>query len=194
MIQPQLAVLNHVLAQSPELQAAFAQYAGRRVRVELPPLVVHGVVCDNGLWGRSEGDAEAVIRVRASALLAWNQGRAQGPGDAELSGDTDLALGVATLLARLRWDAAEDLARVVGDAGAHKVETVVRGMLGVKGQIAVRLAASYAEHVREEIPLLASRPAVVRYLAQVDVLRDASERALKRLERLEAGLRGQSKE
>ncbi|MEN9984661.1 MAG: hypothetical protein RI925_163, partial [Pseudomonadota bacterium] len=44
MNRPQLAVLNHLLAQQEALRLRLAEHAGRRIRVELPPLRVTAVI------------------------------------------------------------------------------------------------------------------------------------------------------
>ena len=44
MNRPQLAVLNHLLAQQEGVRQRLAEHAGRRFRVELPPLGVSAVV------------------------------------------------------------------------------------------------------------------------------------------------------
>ena len=186
MNRPQLAVLNHLLAQQEGVRQRLAEHAGRRFRVELPPLGVSAVVLADGFAGRTDGEPEARVRLSSSLLVKRLTGGEPGAGDVQLDGDAELGLALARILADLRWDAVEDLSRVVGDVAAYRAERWLRGALGVKGEVAWRLAGAYAEHLKEETPLLCKRTQVDAWHGQVDALRDDVARADKRLARLEA--------
>ena len=75
MQRPQLALINHLIAQQPELAAEFARLAGRRVRLEGGPLAVTGVIDGHGLWARCAGEPEAVVRIGAGVLVSRVTGR-----------------------------------------------------------------------------------------------------------------------
>ncbi|MFO1234348.1 MAG: hypothetical protein U1E47_04470 [Rivihabitans pingtungensis] len=156
MNRPQLAVLNHLLAQQEGVRQRLAEHAGRRFRVELPPLGVSAVVLADGFAGQTDGEPEARVRLSSSLLVKRLTGGEPGAGDVQLDGDAELGLALARILADLRWDAVEDLSRVVGDVAAYRAERWLRGALGVKGEVAWRLASAYAEHLKEETPCCAS--------------------------------------
>lgn len=189
----QIAVFNHLLKQQPELRAELAAHAGRRIGIALPPLSVRGVLTDEGWLAACAGEPEASIRLRHGAALAAATGRDPALGDVSLEGDAELAAVVGRLLAHLRWDAGEDLSRLLGDVAANRLQSVARASLGFKGEIAWRLMENWIEHLREEAPLLASRRAVRGFVDAVDGLRDDLARSEKRLARLEAAL-AESKE
>lgn len=182
----QIAAFNHLLNQHPGVRADFAKYAGRRVAVHLPPLSVAGVITEQGWLAMCEGEPEAVLRLKHGVAIAALTGRDPVLSDVLLEGDVELASQVGRLLGKLKWDAAEDLSRVVGDVAANRLEGWVRGVFGLKGQVAWRLAESWLEHIREEAPLLAKKNGVGQYVSEVDKLRDDVERFEKRLERLAA--------
>lgn len=180
------AAFNHILNQHPVLRARLARHAGRRLALKLPPLEAAGVVTDEGWLAACEGEPEARVVVRHAAALAALSGRPPAMSDVVLEGDAELAADFGRLVSELSWDAGEDLSRLLGDAAAHRVETLARGLLGFKGQVALRLLDNWVEHLRDEAPLLARRGDVARFVADVDALRDDAERAEKRLSRLEA--------
>ncbi|RQO76336.1 sterol-binding protein [Aquitalea sp. FJL05] len=184
----QIAVFNHLLNQQPAVRAELAAHAGRRVGIALAPLTVRGVITDDGWLAACEGEPEAVIRLQHAAALAAVSGRDPALSDVSLEGDAELAAAIGRLIARLRWDAGEDLSRVMGDVAANRLQRVARASLGFKGEIAWRLLENWVEHLREEAPMLASRQAVGSYLRAVDSLRDDVARSEKRLARLEAVL------
>nr|WP_294866907.1 sterol-binding protein [uncultured Pseudogulbenkiania sp.] len=184
----QIAAFNHVLNQHPAVRDELARFSGRRVSIQLPPLAVSGVFTEDGWLAACEGEPEAVIRLKHSVALATLSGRQPDLADVTLEGDTDLATAVARLVGGLKWDAAEDLSRVVGDVAASRLEKLARGVLGVKGEIAWRLAENWIEHLREEAPLLAKKPQVDTFVHAVDTLRDDAARLEKRLAALEAAV------
>ena len=149
--------MNHLLAQQEGVRQRLAEHAGQRFRVELPPLGVSAVVLADGFAGQTDGEPEARVRLSSSLLVKRLTGGEPGAGDVQLDGDAELGLALARILADLRWDAVEDLSRVVGDVAAYRAERWLRGALGVKGEVARRLASAYAEHLKEETPLLCKR-------------------------------------
>ncbi|MCP1289244.1 sterol-binding protein [Chromobacterium sp. S0633] len=184
----QIAAFNHLLNQHPAVRAELAAHAGRRVAVALPPFHVAGVFTDDGWLAACEGEPEATVRLKHAVALAAAAGRDPALSDIQLEGDAELAAALGRLLGRLQWNAAEDLSRLVGDAAAQRAETLARGLLGFKGQVAWRLAANWVEHLREETPVLAGRRQVQGFVAAVDTLRDDAGRLEKRLARLQAAL------
>jgi ubiquinone biosynthesis protein UbiJ len=187
-----LAAVNHLLGQHPALRADLAAFAGRRIALTLAAVTVPGVITEDGYLAECAGEAEAGIRLGASAALATLRGQAPAFGDVDVSGDVELAQGVGKLLAQLRWHAGEDAARLVGDVAAHRLERALRRLGGVQGEIGWRLAQNWIEHLRDEEPLLAHRDDVARFVAAVDTLRDDGERLEKRLDALSQTLRGRS--
>ncbi|HJV05814.1 MAG TPA: sterol-binding protein [Chromobacteriaceae bacterium] len=184
----QIAVFNHVLGQQPARRAELAAYAGRRIGIVLPPLQVTGVITEEGWLAGCEGEPEAMIRLKHAAALAALQRRSPALADVSLEGDAELAAAVGKLVARLQWDATEDLSRLLGDVAANRLQGWARGLLGFKGNVALRLAENWLEHLREEAPLLARQDDVNRYVQQVDALRDDVARLDKRLAQLEAAV------
>ena len=180
-----LAAFNHLLNQHPAVRADLALHAGRRIAIILPPLDVSGVVTEEGWLAASEGEAEATLRLKHGVAVSQLTGNAPDLSDVVLEGDAELAANVGRIVRQLKWDATEDLSRVVGDVAAQRVQGFVRGLFGIKGEIGSRLLESWVEHLREETPLLAKRQQVEVFIADVDALRDDVARLEKRLARLE---------
>lgn len=182
----QIALVNHLLNQHPDIRHGLAAFAGRRIGIALVPASVQGVLTEEGWLAECEGEPEAFIKLNYSAALSSLRGREPALADVQLEGDTELGAAVGRLVARLSWDVTEDVSRVVGDVAAHRLELMVKRSLGLKGVIAWRLAENWLEHLREEAPMLASKHAVQGFVDKVDALRDDTARFEKRLSRLEA--------
>ena len=103
----------------------------------------------------------------------------------QIEGDTDFAFAILKILKVLRWDAAEDLSRIVGDVIAERVVNSAGDLVAWPRSVAINLAKTSAEFLQEEVFFLARPPEVHQWIKEVDVLRDSVARLDKRLARLE---------
>jgi ubiquinone biosynthesis protein UbiJ len=125
-----------------------------------------------------------VIGLRAEAPLALLRGEEHFLRAVEVSGDARLAEAVMALARHLRWDAEEDLSRLVGDVAAHRIARAARGFAAWQVDAGRRLAESFVDYVTEEKHMLLARPEHDDFAAAVAALRDGVERLQKRIERL----------
>jgi ubiquinone biosynthesis protein UbiJ len=84
----------------------------------------------------------------------------------------------------LRWDAEEDLSKVVGDVAAHRLVGFARGFAAWQADAARRLAESLRDYAVEEQRVLLSSAEFSHFSAEVAKVRDAVERLEKRVRRL----------
>ena len=183
--------LNHLLAQDDAARARLAPFAGRTVefrRAPFPPLALR--ITEGGLVERADAVAvapagtaghELVVTLQPGALplLAMRDPRALA--DVRIAGNAELAAAVQSLFREMRWDAEEDLSRVVGDAAAHQIARSARAFAGANRDAALRLGQNLAEYWTEENPLLARPADVATFCSDVDRLRDDVARLEKRL-------------
>ena len=81
--------------------------------------------------------------------------------DVRIAGDAEFAQVVSTLAKTLRWDAEEDLSKVIGDAASHRVVAAVRSAHGEIRRTGERATAGITEYLLEENPQLVRPRAVV---------------------------------
>jgi ubiquinone biosynthesis protein UbiJ len=103
----------------------------------------------------------------------------------DMQGDTELAASVGKVLRELSWDVEEDLSRAVGDIPATKIVGLGKQLLRQTKQQSANLAAMLAEYWQEENPLITKRRHLEQFAADVDTLRDATQRLAKRVALLE---------
>jgi len=101
-----------------------------------------------------------------------------------VSGNARLASEVLLLVRHLRWDAEEDLARLVGDVAAHRLAGAVRDLATWQTDAVRRLADSLVDYAVEERRMLVKRAELDSLAAEAAQLRDALERLEKRIARL----------
>lgn len=181
-----LKALNHLLAQAPGGQEKLAGHAGRHARLAVGEVSVAFVIEPDGLLGVSTEVCPAVtLRLPADALLRLPY---QGEGvlrEARIEGDAALAEALGQVLRSLRWDAAEDLSRLVGDVAAERMVGGARLMVSAGGDLANRFASAGSEYVADEAQMLIRPSASTAFASDVDTLRDDFSRLQKRIERLE---------
>ncbi|MCX7893084.1 MAG: SCP2 sterol-binding domain-containing protein [Burkholderiales bacterium] len=184
---PVIAAINHLLEREDWARERLTPFAGRTVEFRLPPLPdLRLAVLDGGLVGGADSalPPDLVVRIPPASvpgILARDEAALR---EVAIEGDTELARAVQFLFRHLRWDAEEDLARVVGDVPAHRVAEAGRAFAAWNREAAERLGRNFAEYFTEEAGLLARPAEVSRFGAEVDALRDDVERLEKRIARL----------
>lgn len=133
--------LNHVLMQEPEAQARLMRHAGRVVRLQWRDFVLPLAATPAGLCELAPGGEHDLLLMVADASpldIARHVLRGERPA-VRIEGDVQFAAEVNWLVEHVRWDAEEDLARLVGDAPAHALASVGRGAAQALRQFVSRL-------------------------------------------------------
>jgi ubiquinone biosynthesis protein UbiJ len=103
---------------------------------------------------------------------------------ARIEGSAEFAEALGFVIRNLRWDAEEDLSKIVGDIAAHRIVAGSREFAGWQQQAAQNFAANLAEYFTEEQPLIARQGDIAAFSGDIDRLRDDVARLEKRLQRL----------
>lgn len=179
--------LNHLLRQNTWAAEQLRPYAGKVVRLTLPPLQTTLAINGAGEFAAAAPDApvDAEISLTPGAALRLLLQPDAAANLATLHGDTQLATAVGKVLHGLRWDAEEDLSRIVGDIPAHELSRAGARIKHELGRQAWSIAGMFAEYWLEERPLIAKKRHLEQFARDVDALRDDAERLAKRIERLE---------
>jgi ubiquinone biosynthesis accessory factor UbiJ len=125
--------LNHVLISEPEAMARLARQKGQRIELAWERLQLQLSPTPAGLLerGHFEGfDLRLTVTEESPVSLASTLARGDKP-KVRIEGDVQLAAEVNWLIDHVRWDAEEDLARLIGDAPAHTLAQVARQAMTV---------------------------------------------------------------
>ena len=206
-----LFAVNHLLSHNPEAAALLGAHAGKCLRFRAPPLpdLLARIGADGRLLAIEDVHASADAPTAASSKLPndspnepdlqiefnplslpWLAAtdpalRARALRDMRIAGNLELAALIQQLAGSLRWDAEEDLSRVVGDVLAHRIAGAGRTLLTSSQDNALRAAQSLSEYWLYEQPLLSSRAALQAFtqsLQQVQTRTSLLEQRLRRLE------------
>ena len=177
--------LNRLLEAEPWARGRLAPFAGETLELRAPPLPrLRLIILPGGTVEAGGEDPALVITLRPPALLALLQGEEHFVRSVEVAGNDRLAAEVMTLLRHLRWDAEEDLSKLVGDVAAHRLAEMARGFAAWQADAAHRLAESLRDYAVEEQRVLLAAADFSRFSEEVVRLRDALERLEKRVARL----------
>ncbi len=184
------AAINHLLAAEPWARAQLVPHGNKTLHVVVQPFTIRLAVAPDGSVARATttAPADTVVTLPYSAIPKMLAGGGDAVmRDMRLDGDADFAQAVSMLAKNLRWDAEEDLSKVVGDAASHRMVSVAQKVGGEIRRTNERMVGGVTEYLLEENPQLV-RPRAVQSLADgVRRLRDDLARLEKRIDRLTSG-------
>jgi len=178
-------VLNRLLSAEPWARLRLAPFAGETVELRAPLLPTLRLrILEGGTVEPGGAEPGLTMTLKPGLLAALARGEEHAMRSVDVQGDAKLAAEVLVLARHLRWDAEEDLSRLVGDVAAHRLADAGRALAAWHLDAAQRLAAAVADYVTEEKQLLVRRADLAALGDSVARLRDAVARLDKRVERL----------
>jgi ubiquinone biosynthesis protein UbiJ len=200
-----VAAFEHLLRQQGWARERLRMHAGSTVRVGLqagagfglpailptglPPPEVRLRITSEGFFEAAAFDAEprATLLLIASADALFTAAREGVDGlsrHLRVEGDVMLAATLGELARDLRWDAEEDLSRVLGDVAAHRVFGLLRaGVQGLRERASQPLASFSRQVASGEAPVV-SRSRVEGLRGDFQALDDRLRRLEQRAARL----------
>jgi ubiquinone biosynthesis accessory factor UbiJ len=140
--------INHVIQQEKQAQDRLLRQKGRVVHVRFGAVSIDLAVTPAGLVDRAPPSAKPDLLLAIpvdSPLSLLRSAMAGSAPDVKIEGDVQLAAEVGWLAENLRWDAEEDLSRLIGDAPAHAVAQAARQFAGGLKQFFARTPSSGAQ-------------------------------------------------
>lgn len=184
--QPSAAALNHLLRQNAWAQQRLVRFAGRTARFDIAPFSFAYTILPDGMLQTAEPatspDAVCVIAPTLLPRLALHDEGAHS--EVRTEGDAALLTEIFFLSRNLRWDAAEDLSRFIGDIAAERIVQGVQTANRNLRDAALNLSHAAAEYWTEERPLIAKPRDLADFVQQVDRLRDDVARLEQRVRNL----------
>lgn len=183
-----LAILNHLLAQEPWAQQRVRTQVGKVVAFKAAGLqwLVQFTEVGTLLRAASDATVDATLTVAPELLPHILQHGMLAAGQkVHITGDAELVAVLGDLLQHVRWDAEQDLSRVLGDIAAHRLMQAARQSAKTSQQAAQYLTANLVEYFTEENPMLVTPPQLTVHRAALQELRDQIARLEKRMQKLQ---------
>lgn len=150
-----LAALNHLLGQASWARRQLSSFVGRRARFEMPPWQLAFSVNAEGLFESvAEAEVDVTVSLPADGPLLALQGVDRLMARAHVVGNAEFATALSFVLKNLRWDAEEDLSRLIGDIAAHRLVGGATALATWQKQASRNLVENLAEYLGEETRLL----------------------------------------
>jgi ubiquinone biosynthesis protein UbiJ len=180
-----LSLIDRLLATQPSCRARLAAHGGKTARIALPLGGITFAVTVDGTVATTTTDMQpdTEIQLPADVLLRLALGDRAALRQARIDGDGVLAADIAAALDGFDWALA--LRPLLGDIAAARADQAIAGFGAWRTQAHEAIGRSLAEYSVYEAGLLVDRPAVERFVAEVDVLRDDVARLEARLALLE---------
>jgi len=154
--------LNHVLLQEKQAQERLLRQKGRVVHLRWGLFAIDLIVTPAGLADRAPAlsKPDLVLSVAAESPLTAVQSVLAGKTPpVKIEGDVQLAADIGWLAENLRWDAEEDLSRLIGDAPAHALADAGRRLASGLRQFLAKGPLAPAAQTANSSPLTPVTPA-----------------------------------
>ncbi len=187
LLRPAAAVINHLLAQEPWAQAKLIAHRDKTACIDAGVAQLMLTVTGDGFLKNADDNAvpAVTIHLKLSDLPLILANRERAVSYVRIEGDADFANAISQLSQSLRWDAEEDLGKVVGDIAATRIVSGAKSMAAAAQTTQKQLAENVAEYFLEEQPMLIRPHVMSEFSSEVVKLRDDLERLSKRIEKLE---------
>lgn len=186
------AFLDRALALDPDAAARLAPLEGRSIELTWTPADI-GLRLEvrDGRLGVGPRAEQADLSMSGTLagfarLLLPNSAGAMPAGRVQMAGDADLARQLAQLAERFKPDLDAAFGRVLGASNGAIAATTLRDGLRWAQRSAGTLAIDAADYVREESRDTPARDELDAFHADVDRLRDDTERLAARIARIAA--------
>ncbi len=191
---PLPAIINHLLSQHSGAREKLIAHAGKIVRIDAPPFSFTLAVAASGTVEAipDPGKADVAFKLRLAQLPLMLADPERALKSVHLEGDAEFAQTLGVLMREVRWDAEEDLSRVIGDVPAYRAMQGVRAFDAWGRDAAQRLAGNSAAFLVDEEPMLVRLRMFEKFADEVAEARDASARLEKRIGLIEARNRAAS--
>jgi ubiquinone biosynthesis accessory factor UbiJ len=182
------AAANHLLASEPQARERLSAHRGKTLKLEGAALLnVALTVQADDSFAPGANDAMPTLTLsidipKAAGLSLQNK---EVAGAVTIAGDAEFAAAAGWLAANLRWEFEEDLSKLIGAAGAHRVGKIVRAVGEVMRQSATDTEAMLKRGLSEAGAPLVSQPSFSPLRSELTALRDTVARLEKRLDILE---------
>jgi ubiquinone biosynthesis protein UbiJ len=190
-LRPIADVLNRNIRATTPARELCEKLAGTvvAVRVRDTALAAWFIVHDDSLELATDTDHEPDVLISGSLLTLARMAGVSGvsavrDGSLELTGDPILAQDFQQLLSYAKPDLEEELSGVVGDAAAHRLGEIARGVSNWGRKARATMGENIREYLQEESRDVPSRYEVERFTAKVSALRDDVDRLEARINRL----------
>ena len=192
VLRPIAGILNRNISETTPARELCDKLDGAviAIRVRDTALAAYFLIQDGVLGLTTDCEEEPDVAITGSLITLARMASEDGlgalrKGELEMTGDAHTAERFQRLLAFARPDIEEELSGVVGDAAAHRLGEIARGIGKWGREARSTMGDNIREYLQEESRDAPSRYEVERFAAEVDILRDDVDRLEARIAQLQ---------
>lgn len=180
------AAINHVLAQESWAGDKLRLHVGKVARIDAGVFAMKWQVANDGMLQAASQEAveNVVIRIKPADIPLILQNRERAVSYVQVEGDADFAHTISQLAQNLKWEAEEDLSKLVGDIAAHRIVGSAKSVAATIRSTGQALAENMSEYFLEEDQMLMRAQPLSDFAREVARLRDDVERLEKRIQKI----------
>jgi ubiquinone biosynthesis accessory factor UbiJ len=198
-----LAASNHLIKQADWAPRSLQPYAGALIQFNIVvgnnPTSTLVRITDAGYFEKAPRDAasgQAAVQprailttpIKADLLGTWSRDGVAGlMREVRIEGDAELAATLGRLAKELRWDAEEDLSRLVGDIAAHRLANGAKDFFANAKKFMQEGRETFVRRAVSPEGSLIAENELAAFKAQLRVLRDDLDRLEQRVANVKAG-------
>ena len=192
VLRPITRILNRNIGETTAARELCERLDGTTiaVRVRDTALAMYFEISDGVIALATDSDSDPDILITGSLLTLARMAGSSGEealrdGRLEITGNVRTAKAFQELLDCAKPDIEEELSSVIGDAAAHKLGNLARGVSDWGRTARSTMGANIREYIQEESRDAPSRYEFDRFAANVNTLRDDVDRLEARINRLQ---------
>ena len=183
-----LRAINHLIEQEKWARDLLIRHDHKIVAVELPFGSFRLLIQDGLLKDAKQEDIESSVSLEISQEAFWafvKDGKGAAMKFVRISGDVDLAADLNRLFAELRWEAEEDLSKLIGDAPSRRIIVESKKVFTQANNAVEDLKIGVRDFFVNERNILLGANQFNDFKSEIRLLRDQLDRAEKKLNHIE---------
>jgi|GEM_PF-1770738 ubiquinone biosynthesis protein UbiJ len=183
-----LRAINHLIEQEKWARDLLLRHDHKIVAVELPFGSFRLLIQDGLLQDAKQEDIESSVSLEISQEAFWafvKDGKGAAMKFVRISGDVDLAADLNRLFAELRWEAEEDLSKLIGDAPSRRIIVESKKVFTQANNAVEDLKSGVRDFFVNERNILLGANQFNDFKSEIRLLRDQLDRAEKKLNHIE---------
>jgi ubiquinone biosynthesis protein UbiJ len=188
-----LKSINHVIEQEKWAHNLLLSREGQIVAISLPVGNFQLMIQNGLLANTSDNTGVAAVSLEISQEAIWaflREGKSGAMKFVRISGDVDFAADLNRLAADLKWEAEEDLAKLIGDAPSRRILLESKKLFQQASLAVDDFKLGLRDYLVNEKNTLLGAQQFNKFKSEIRLLRDQLDRTEKKIIKLDESING----
>jgi ubiquinone biosynthesis protein UbiJ len=188
-----LKSINHVIEQEKWAHDLLLSREGQIVAISLPVGNFQLMIQNGLLANTSDNTGVAAVSLEISQEAIWaflREGKSGAMKFVRISGDVDFAADLNRLAADLKWEAEEDLAKLIGDAPSRRILLESKKLFQQASLAVDDFKLGLRDYLVNEKNTLLGAQQFNEFKSEIRLLRDQLDRTEKKIIQLDESING----